>query len=241
MKAIILAGGKGTRLYPVTLETPKPLLTVRKKPIINYLIDMFRRHGVHDIKIVVAKDHLEDFQWWLKRYGDHLSGVNISFEVEDEPMGTFGSLAHKLTDWIGLDDFFVTNADELKEVDLDELMNVHAAAGADATIALAHVNNPKEYGVAVTEGYLIKEFIEKPQNPPSNYISSGLYLLSPRVFDYIWQEVEDGKKFLMIEKDVFPKIAKENKLAGYKFTGQWYDCGTIERWEIAIKNWQNKK
>jgi NDP-sugar pyrophosphorylase family protein len=237
MKAIILAGGKGTRLYPVTLETPKPLLTVKKKPIVNYLIDMFRAHGVKEIKVIIPKDHIEDYDWWVKRYGDQFGGVDVSFEVEHEPMGTFGTMAHSLADWVGTEDFFLTNGDELKSVDLKEMMALHKKMDADATIALAHVNNPKDYGVAVCDNYHIKEFIEKPQDPPSNYISSGLYLLSPRVFEYVWQDVEDGKKFLMIEKDVFPKIAKALKLAGYKFDGKWYDCGTIQRWETAIKNW----
>ena len=237
MKAIILAGGKGTRLYPVTLETPKPLLTVKKKPIINYLIEMFIKHGVDEIKIIISKDHIEDYEWWKKRYEKNHEGLNVTFEIEREPMGTFGTIAHNLSEWAGTEDFFMTNGDELKVIDLMEMKKLHQKTGADATIALARVHNPKEYGVAVCDGYFIREFLEKPQNPPSNYISSGLYLLSPRVFEHVWDDVRKGRKFLMIEKDVFPKIADAGKLAGHKFDGKWFDCGTIQRWEYAINNW----
>ena len=236
-KAIILAGGGGTRLYPVTLETPKPLLTVNKKPIINYLIDMFKKHGVEEVAIVVRKSHFDDFSWWLRRWQNDLGGVWVNLMVEGEPMGTLGYWAHNLHTWTGNDPFFLTNGDELKDVDLSAMTEYHRKTGALATIAAVEVANPKEYGVIVFDGDYIDKFLEKPENPPSNFISSGLYLLDPKIKDYIKEEIGQNKKFLMIEKDLFPKLAGTKNLSAYKSTGRWFDCGNLERWEKAIKEW----
>lgn len=236
-KAIILAGGKGTRLYPVTLETPKPLLTVNKKPIVNYLIDMFRRHGVEEVAITVREGDLEDFSWWQKRWQNDLGGVLVNLTIEKEPMGTLGFWAHELHTWTGEEPFFLTNGDELKEVNLSEMAEYHAKVGGLATIAAVEVFNPQEYGVLIFDGDHIKSFLEKPKDPPSNFISSGLYLIDPGVREYLLKDIEAGKKFLMIEKDLFPKLAAERKLVAYKSSGKWFDCGNLERWEQAIKEW----
>src|SRR3989344_8200939 len=148
-KAIILAGGKGTRLYPVTLETPKPLLTVNKKPILNYLIEMFKRHGVEEIAVTIRPGDREEFSWWLGRYQNDLGGVWVNLIVEEEPMGTIGYWAHKLHAWTGEEPFFLTNGDELKDVNLSEMAEQHKKTGAFATIAAVEVANPSEYGVLV--------------------------------------------------------------------------------------------
>lgn len=227
-KAVILAGGKGTRLYPITREIPKPLLPVGKKPILNHLVDLFQSHGIVDIAVLVNKEFQDDFVWWAKR---HYPNANIELFVEEEHLGTFGGL-WLLKDWLGDSHFFLTNGDELKEVDLRDMARFHAKAGRAGTIALARVPNPKEYGVAVLEGDLIQQFLEKPENPPTDYISSGLYLLSPEIFSY-----HPGAVFSMIEKELFPLLAKEKKLSGFKGVSRWTDCGTWERYEKAIQEW----
>jgi len=236
-KAIILAGGKGTRLYPVTLETPKPLLTVNKKPILNYLIEMFKRHGVEEIAVTIRPGDQEEFSWWLRRWQNDLGGVWVNLMVEEEPMGTIGYWAHKLHTWTGDELFFLTNGDELKEVNLKELTEHHEKVGGLATIAAVEVSNPSEYGVIVFSGDHVEKFLEKPENPPSRFISSGLYLIDPKVREHLSEDIEAGNKFLMIEKDLFPKLAAERKLAAYKSSGRWHDCGNLERWEKAIKEW----
>ncbi|MEN9341814.1 MAG: hypothetical protein RIQ54_70 [Candidatus Parcubacteria bacterium] len=234
MKAVILAGGRGTRLHPVTIETPKPLLTVKKKPIINYLIEMFRQHNIRSIKIIIRDTDREDFAWWMERYKGALLGMEISFGVEQESMGTMGYLYHELSEWIGTEDICVTNGDELKQIDLRAMEALHKKIKSSATIALVKVNNPKDYGVAICKGNSIVNFLEKPDHPPSNYISSGLYMMSPiKAFAHI----EKKDRFLMLEKDLFPLLAKHKSLAGYKSNSPWYDCGTLERWEQAIKQW----
>jgi mannose-1-phosphate guanylyltransferase len=232
-KAVILAGGKGTRLYPITKEIPKPLLPVNRKPIISYLVDLFLAHGIDDIAVIVNQDFREDFEWWKKRY---FPETKLTIVQEEQPLGTFGGL-YLLRDWIGRENFFLTNGDELKDIDLQEMAQFHTTLAANndlrGTLALLEVPNPKEYGVVLCDAHSVKEFLEKPENPPSNYINSGLYLLSSKIVDE-----HPGPQFLMIEKDVFPALAKEGKLAAFKFRGRWMDCGTWERYERALREWK---
>ena len=232
MKAIILVGGAGTRLRPITYEIPKPLLTVKKKPIINHLIDLMVKHGINDIALLANSSHQEDFSKWHYLWNKDLPQANITMFFEDKPRGTFGGLS-ALQKWLGNESFVLSNGDELKDFDLTQLTKFHSDQKPVATIALVQVPNPQEYGVPVMEGRFIKKFLEKPENPPSDFISSGLYVLEPTVFDY----ADFSKDFLMIEKDIFPKIAADDKLIGLKMNGRWYDCGNLERWEKAIKEW----
>ena len=233
MKAIILAGGLGTRLHPVTLEIPKPLVPVKKKPIVNHLIDLFSRHGINEVALLVSRAHENDFVRWKNHWKDELSTKKISIFHEEKPSGTFGGVKN-LRDWIGNEKFILSNGDELKDFDLQELKNFHEVHKPVATIALVKVPNPSEYGVPVLDGPRIREFLEKPENPPSNFINSGLYILEPEIFDY----ADLSKDFLMIEKDVFPGLAQKGKLAGCELqNSRWYDCGNLERWEKAMKEW----
>jgi len=227
-KAVILAGGKGTRLYPVTKEIPKPLLPINRKPIINYLIDLFQKQGIKDIAVLISKDFREDFDWWQRRY---FPKNNIKIVEEKKPLGTFGGL-YLLKDWLSEKPFFLTNGDELKRIDLKKMTEFHQKENTPATIALVQVPDPKNYGVVVCENGKVRNFLEKPDRPLSNYINSGLYLLNPEIL----QDLPENK-FLMIEKDIFPKLAKEKKLAGFKFNGAWTDCGTWERYSKALSDW----
>lgn len=228
-KAVILAGGAGTRLYPITKEIPKPLLPVKRKPIINYLVDLFFSYEIKNIAILINKDFREDFEWWKKRY---YPKNKIKIIEEKKPLGTFGGL-WLLKNWLRNSNFFLTNGDELKKIDLRKMAFFHQKLKTPATVALVKVKNPKDYGVAICENGLILKFLEKPRNPPTNYISAGLYLLSPEIPNY-----HPGPKFSMIEKDLFPKLAKGKKLAGFKFNGPWMDCGQWDRYEVAIKYWK---
>lgn len=232
-KAVILAGGKGTRLYPITKEIPKPLLPVARKPILNYLVDLFLEYKIDKIALLINHQFKEEFEWWKKRYYPR---SKIEFFDEKKPLGTFGGL-YFLKDWIDGEHFFISNGDELKRIDLNQMINFHLSQKPVATLALVKVKDSHNYGVAVTKRNLILDFIEKPVDPPSRYINSGLYLCSPEIFDY-----HPGPRFLMIEKHIFPKLAKQNKLAGFKFgKGKWMDCGTWQRYEQAIKKWSKGK
>lgn len=232
MKALILAGGLGTRLRPVTYEIPKPLITVKKKPILNHLIQLFVANGVDDIAVLINKDHKEDYIWWLKRYKKELPKVKLHFE--EKPMGTFGGV--KLLKRHFQEHFVLSNGDELKDLNLKKMIEFHKSHKSNpvATIALTQVADPSIYGVPVMEGDHISEFLEKPENPQTNYVSSGIYIVSPKIFGYAPKD----KEFLMIEKDIFPKLAAEKKLLGYKAKNyRWFPCDNLERWEAAIEHW----
>ena len=237
MKAIIQAGGAGTRLRPVTYEIPKPLLPVRKQPIINHLIELFLRHGVTEVSIIVSTAHAEDFARWRKTWDDVVPMDKVNIVYEDKPRGTFGGILD-LKDWLGAEDFIMSHGDELKDFNLTALVDFHKKQGAVGTLATVPVPDARPYGVPVMKddaaaGW-VTEFLEKPENPPSNFVNSGLYVFSPQVFDY----VDHAKDSIMTEYDVSPRLAKEGKLAAMRMEdGRWYDCGTLERWEKAMNEW----
>jgi NDP-sugar pyrophosphorylase family protein len=226
--AIILAGGKGTRLRPITDKVPKPLIDVRGRPILDYNIELCKTYGITDIILSIGymkeqiREHYKD--------GSRL-GVKITYIEEDKPLGTAGPLRvirDRLTDT-----FVLMNADELKDINLAKMFQVHLQNDASATIALTTVEDPSMYGVAVLDANKIMGFVEKPkkEQAPSKLISAGLYILEPQIIELI----PDG--FAMMESDVFPKLARQGVLCGYPFSGQWFDTGTPERLERARKLW----
>ena len=231
-KALILAGGKGTRLRPITYEIPKALIPVHGKTLTEHLFDLFKRHNVTDI--IMAVGHMKGK---IKEYfGDGTKfGVKITYVEENEPLGTAGPI--KLAREYLTEPFIVSNGDELKNIDIEEMYECHKRNNALATIALTTVNDPSAYGVARLSGSRILEFVEKPkkEEAPSNLINSGFYIFEPKVIGYI------GDGFQMSENDVFPKLAKEGRLFGYPFSGQWFDTGNIERYDRAIKEWKDIK
>jgi len=233
MKGFILAAGGGTRLYPLTLEIPKPLLPVGKIPIITYLVDLYLKNGVDDIKINIQRAHLEDFYKWKATY---FPRDKIELVLEPKPSGTFTPLVKKVSQKWFSEPIVVSNGDELKELNLKEMIDWHQQKKALVTVGLVKVKNPQVYGVAKMNGDQIVEFIEKPKKPPSSYINSGLYIMNPEIRKYFPQNA----KFAMVETDLFPQLAKEGKLFGYKWEGKWFDCGNFERWEMAIKHWNQK-
>ncbi len=230
MKGFILAAGEGTRLYPLTLEIPKPLLPVGKIPVITYLVDLYLKHGIDDIKINIQKKHLEDFYKWKATY---FPREKIEFIVESKPSGTFTPIAKKLSPKWFSRAIVVSNGDELKELNLKKMISFHKKKKALVTIGLVKVKNPEAYGSVKMKGEKIIEFGEKSKKSLSFYINSGLYIMNPKIKKYFPKKA----KFAMLETDLFPRLAKEKKLFGYKWKGKWMDVGTWKRWEEAIRNW----
>lgn len=228
-QAVVLAGGKGTRLRPITHELPKPMVPFKGKPLLAHTIELLRRNGIFDITIAAGYKAASI----LNHFGDgHKYGVSLRYVVEDEPLGTAGAL--KLAAQHLRGPFVVTNADELKDFDLSKLFALHVRSGAIGTIALTRVEDPEAYGIAELDGERIKRFVEKPKahEAPSRLANAGLYIFSPEVFDLI----PDG--FSMTEIDVFPKLAELGKLYGLEVPGQWFDTGTLERYEKALIEWK---
>jgi len=152
-------------------------------------------------------------------------------------MGTLGYIAHRLKEWVGREHFFVTNGDDLKDVNLSDMHAFHEKGGVHATLGMVKVQNPEEGGSLLLVGHLIRGFFEKQANPPSNFISAGIYEFSPEIFSFLEDSIREKKELLMFEEDLFPKIAEAGKFQGFLFDGKFFDCGTFERWEKAIREW----
>ena len=227
--AVLLLGGKGTRFRPITYELPKALLPIQGKTVPEHLIDLFKKYGITKFifSIGYKSDKIKEY------YGNGIKyGVEIIYVEEKEPLGSAGALKpakEQLTET-----FILTNGDELKDINLEDMYLFHKEHNALITVALTGVEDPSAYGVAKLEGNKILQFVEKPkkEEAPSKLINSGLSIWEPAALDII------PKGFSMYEKDVFPKVAKDGKLYGYYFSGQWFDTGTPERYEKALKEWK---
>jgi len=227
-KAVILAGGKGTRLRPLTNRIPKALIDVHGRTITEHLFDLFKKYGIRDIVLSTGymKKKIKDF------FGDGIKfGVNINYVEENKPLGTAGPL--RLAKKFLNESFIVSNGDELKKINIARMFRLHKRKDALVTIALTTVDDPTVYGVARLDGSRIIEFVEKPKKKeaPSNLINAGFYIIEPEVIKMI------PKGFAMLEKDVFPKLAKQGKVRGFPFSGQWFDTGNLKRYEKAKKEW----
>lgn len=229
-KAVILAGGQGTRLRPLTLTTPKALVEIHGKTLTEHILDLLKKYNVEEVFLSIGylKDKIMDY------FGDgEKFGIRILYIEENEPLGTAGPL--KAAKDFFTESFIVSNGDELKKIEIDKMFGVHKKEHALITIALTKVENPSMYGVARLEGNKILEFVEKPkkEDAPSNLINAGFYIIEPRVLDLI------PEGFSMLERDIFPRLAKEGKIAGFPFSGQWYDTGNFERLEKARNEWRD--
>lgn len=228
--AVILAGGEGTRLKPITLEIPKPLIPVKGKPLIDHIFDLLKKYGITDVVLAIGYKR----EKIIEHYSKDSKGMNITFVEEEKPLGTAGPLRLAAKTIRGKGTIIVTNGDNLHDLDVKDMFKQHKRTGALATLALTTVKDPSAYGVARLSGSKILEFVEKPkkEDAPSNLINSGFYMIEPEVLDMI----PEGKS--MLEHDVFPKLARSGKLFGYPFAGQWFDTGTMERYETVLKEWK---
>jgi|TARA_Y100000310_G_scaffold284075_1_gene306555 NDP-sugar pyrophosphorylase family protein len=224
-KAVILVGGKAK---PITSKIPKCMIEMQGRTVMEHLLDLLKKYGIRDMIISVGymKEKVKEY------YGDGSKfGVSITYVEENKSLGTGGPL--KLAKSHLKDSFIVTNGDDLKNINIPRMFRLHKRKDALATIALTTVADPSQYGVARLSGSRILEFVEKPKasEAPSNLINAGFYILEPEVINMM----PDG--YSMLEKDVFPKLAKEGRLRGFPFAGQWFDIGNLERYGIAKKKW----
>ncbi|CAN1770066.1 Mannose-1-phosphate guanylyltransferase 1 [Linum perenne] len=221
MKALILVGGFGTRLRPLTLSVPKPLVDFANKPMILHQIEALKAIGVTEVVLAINYQP-EVMLTFLKEYEKKLE-ITITCSQETEPLGTAGPLAlarDKLIDGSG-EPFFVLNSDVISEYPLKEMIAFHKTHGGEASIIVTKVDEPSKYGVVVMEEATgkVEKFVEKPKIFVGNKINAGIYLLNPSVLDRI--ELRPTS----IEKEVFPKIASEKKLYAMVLPGFWMDIG----------------
>jgi len=218
MKAIILAGGFGTRLKTVSGEVPKPMVSVAGKPFLEHQITFLKEQGIKDI--ILAVHHMSDK---IKSYfGTGLRwSVNITYSEEDVPLGTAGAIknSQKYVD----DTFVVLNGDSYSHVDIKDLLDFHRAKNSISTVCLTKSKNPSNYGTVIIEGNKIVKFSEKSSQENEALVNSGVYVLEPKIFDYI-----EPNKNVSIEKDIFPKLAESGSLWGYQYEGYFMDIGRPE-------------
>lgn len=220
MQAVILAGGFGTRLRPLTYTRAKALLPILNKPMISYLVESLPKQ-VDTVIVAVnyRKDQIE------KHFSTHCFDKEIIVNDEPTPLGTAGAV--KFAEKHITDSFFVINADIICSLQLDEMISFHHKNNAVSTISLWPVDNVSEYGVVdIKSNGNVTGFVEKPkpQDAPSDLINAGAYLLNYDVLDYI----EKGR-LVSMEKEIFPQIITDTKkFYGFKFPGYWIDVGRIK-------------
>src|ERR1700677_44724 len=228
MKGVLMAGGEGSRLRPLTSRRPKPLAPVAGKPVMEHIIALLRRHGITEI--VATLHYLADE---VESYFDSGAdfGVTMEYVVEDTPLGTAGAvkMADKL---LAGETFIVISGDALTDIDLTALIEHHKREENDVTIALQRVTNPLEFGVVVTdENGRITRFLENPSwgEVFSDTINTGIYVLEPEVFAYM----EPGKNY-DFSKDIFPLLLRDGKrLGGHVISDYWADVGNLQQYQQA--------
>jgi mannose-1-phosphate guanylyltransferase len=225
VQAIVLVGGEGTRLRPLTETVPKPALTLVDRPFLAYMIEWLAGHGVDEV--VLACGFLPDVLRDALSGEEERAGVSIRYVVEPDRRGTAGAIRFA-ADQLGddLDDrFLALNGDVLTDLDLTALLRTHAGAGAQATIALHPVEDSSAYGLVRTnEDGAVMEFTEKTGEAVPGEINAGMYVLERSVLDLI----PPGEE-VSIERDVFPRLVGAG-LHGLRLDGYWMDIGTPERY-----------
>lgn len=228
MKAVIMAGGEGTRLRPLTSNSPKPMMPLANRPMMEHIVELLHRHGIDDIVVTVA--YLANSIRTYFGDGSEL-GVRMVYATEETPLGTAGSVRNAMAE-LSDDTFMVISGDVLTDVDLGAIIEFHRAHDALATIGLVRVDNPLEFGIVVTrEDGTIERFLEKPTwgEVFTDTINAGIYVLEPRIFDQIPPETACD-----FSSDIFPKLlAQGEKVVGAIADGYWEDVGTLDAYVRA--------
>lgn len=224
MQAVILAGGKGTRLYPLTSRTPKPMVNLFNKPVLEHTIELLKSHGIRDIIITLAYkadqiiDHFGGGSKW---------GVNIQYSLEDIPLGTAGGL-RRMQPLLN-DTFLIISGDAVTDFDLKAALDFHKNKSSLATMLLYEVDNPSQFGIVESEkDGKIKRFVEKPSPSEAftNTINTGIYILEPEVISYI--PYDSAYDF---SKNVFPRLLQNQEpFYSYRTEGYWCDVGSLDQY-----------
>lgn len=223
MKAVVLVGGFGTRLRPLTLTTPKNLLPVVHKPMVERVVAHLAAHGVTEA--VLSLGYKPD-TFRAAYPDDECAGVALTYAVEDEPLDTAGAIRFAAGE-AGIDErFVVVNGDVLTDLDVTRLVRFHDASGAEGTISLHTVEDPSRYGVVVTDvAGQVEAFVEKPskEDAPSNRINAGTYVFEPSVLG----RIPVGRR-VSVERETFPAMVESGSLYALDGNAYWLDAGTPE-------------
>src|SRR5438046_1314469 len=227
MKAVVMAGGEGTRLRPLTSNQPKPMVPIVGKPCMEHILELLRSHGFTDIVVTVAflpqaiRSYFGD--------GENL-GLSIEYSVEESPLGTAGSV--RLASGRLDDTFLVISGDALCDVDLGKIVELHREKNAAVTIGLKSVENPLEFGIVVTdEDGRVERFLEKPSwgQVFSDTINTGIYVLEPEVLRHIPKD-----RPFDFSKELFPLLLEMGRpIYGCVCDGYWQDIGNLDQYRQA--------
>ncbi len=239
MKAVVMAGGEGSRLRPLTLHHPKPMIPLVNRVVTAHIATLLRRNQFTDV-VAALQYRAEDMQNY---FGDgHGLGVNLHYSIEPRPLGTAGAVkyAQQQHPVLGQEVFLVMSGDALTDFNLKQVVEFHKRVGALATLTLTRVSNPLEYGVITLDGEgRIQEFIEKPSwgQVISDTVNTGIYVLSPELLDEIKPDTP-----VDFSRDVFPKLLDRGApLYGYVAEGYWTDVGTFDEYHKASADILNGK
>ena len=228
MQALILVGGEGTRLRPLTNTTPKPVLPLANRPFITYMIEWLAAHGFNEVVLSCMfmsagiRGVLGEREW---------KGTRLHYVEEPEPRGTAGAV--KFAEAVLAERFAVLNGDILTDFDISALWRTHEETGARGTIALIEVEDPSAYGLVLTDDDgRVTDFIEKPDRAPPGgaFINAGAYVLEREVLDPLPRD-----RAVSFEREVFPSLVG-NGLFGFRAEGYWLDIGTPERYLEATRH-----
>ena len=222
MQALVLAGGEGTRLRPLTYTTPKPVIPLAGRPFLSFMLDWLHDHGVDEV--ILSCGFMSD---GVKRVlGDIYDGMRLRYVIEEEPLGTAGPVRLALDEGVLEDRLLVLNGDVLTDVDLTAELAQHESSGASVTLALYPVDDTASYGVVLTDDEgRVTQFIEKVEGEaPTNRINAGAYVIERDVVETI-----PAGRAVSFEREVFPALVG-NGLRGYAAEGYWIDIGTPERY-----------
>jgi NDP-sugar pyrophosphorylase family protein len=240
-KAIIIAGGKGERLKPLTYEMAKCLIPVHKRTLIDNAFDLFWKHRVYEVWLSLGHlyeqvtDKYPTNPFWIDFHSDDRKIIQLGTGGWANRLSKDSIEAKKLFN----EPFYVCNADNLFNLDLNEMMALHKRGGYLVTIACTKVKDVSEYGSVAIKDSMITNFEEKKRSriKKSGWVNGGYYIFSPEVFDIIAEMKIDVNKPFSLEKDLFPVLATKKKLGAYKSDGQWFDTGTFDRWEKVLREW----
>jgi mannose-1-phosphate guanylyltransferase len=223
MRALILVGGKATRLRPLTLTTPKAMTPVLGRPFLEHVLAWLRRHDVLDVTLLLG--YLPDPI--RAHFGDGRAfGVRLGYVTEDAPLGSGGAIKQLEPELTSA--FFALNGDIYTDLNLRAMAAAHERTGAELTISLVRVEDPSAYGVVAVDGDgWIRQFVEKPkrEEAPSDLVNAGAWLFDPAAVRRI-----AGDRFTMVEQELFPQLAGERRLLGYAEPCYWMDAGTPLRY-----------
>ena len=219
MKAIIMAGGKGTRLRPICGAQPKPMTKLMGVPLLEHIIELLRQNGFTELCMTLAYKP----ECIIDYFGDGKdSGVSIEYRVESEPLGTAGGV-RACADFVGNEDFLVISGDAACDFELSHLAREHEIHGGLVTMALYSHSEPLRYGTVITDnGGTVISFIEKPcwERVVTDLVNTGIYMLSPRVLELI-----GGEGAVDFAKDLFPQLTSRGDIIGIPMSGYWCDIG----------------